>query len=116
MTENKIMKPLRKKWYENLTPEQLAADFKEEYKPNRLMKNILNWYEWYKGSMYIANGNELKSKGREPTNEERKNAILRSIELKNNLVDVERYFNENKINIPTYIWTLYEDCDIVLLY
>ena len=63
MTENKIMKPLRKKWYENLTPEQLAADFKEEYKPNRLMKNILNWYEWYKGSMYIANGNELKYVG-----------------------------------------------------
>ena len=99
MSENKIMKPLRKKWYEDLTPEQLASDFKDEYKPNRLMKSILNWYEWYKGSMYIANGNVLKSKDRQPTDEERKNAILRSIELKNNLIDVEKYFNQNKINL-----------------
>lgn len=99
VNENKMLKLNGKKWYESLTPEQLAADFANEYKPNRLMKNILNWYEWYKGNMYIANGNELKSKGREPTDEERRNAILRSIELKNNLIDVEKYFNENKINM-----------------
>ena len=99
MNENKMFKLNGKKWYENLTPEQLAANFKEEYQPSRLINNIFNWYEWYKGNMYIANGNEWKSKGREPTIEEKRHAILRSIELKNNLLDVEKYFNENKINM-----------------
>ena len=102
-SKNTIGRPMKRKWYENMTPQQLASAYKEPYNPSKMMKSILNWHNWYEGAKYIADGNYLNSKNRPANEEERRNAILRTIELKDNLKDVERYFNENKINMFNFV-------------
>lgn len=75
-------------------PIELAKEFQKDYIPTGLLNNFMENYNQYKANKWIGEGNETKRLGREPTEEERRKAMLKAIDKARKMRHIEEFLSQ----------------------
>ena len=82
------------KKYSEEDQKELAKEFQKEYIPSGLLHYYMDSYNQYKASKWIGDGNETKKLGREPTDDERRKAILKAIDKARKCRHIEEFLQQ----------------------
>lgn len=82
------------KKYSEEDPAELAKEFQKDYIPSGLLNNFIENYNQYKASKWIGDGNQTKRLGREPTEEERRKAMLKAIDKARKMKHIEEFLKQ----------------------
>lgn len=75
-------------------PAELAKEFQREYIPSGLLHTYMQYFNNYKASKWVGDGNETKRLGREPSDEERRKAMLKAIDNSRKLRHIEEFLQQ----------------------
>lgn len=82
------------KKYSEEDPAELAKEFQKDYIPSGLLFNFMQNYNQYKANKWIGDGNQTKTLGREPNDEERRKAMLKAIDKARKMKHIEEFLRQ----------------------